>query len=292
MTAAVRAARRPLALAPAAALVVLAAASAHAGASVGRYVAAAKPPGPFASAAMAAYLHTREGAITAAAYNIKTKRLFIYNPGQLGDDASIAKVDILATALYEAQQHATTLSGLQEELAEGAIENSDNDDAEQLWELDGGNPGIAAFNARAGMTQTILDPQGAWGLYESTARDQIRLLQHVALHNSVLSDASRDYELGLMADVESDQDWGVSGGVLAPAKVALKNGWLPVGAGWEINSIGQVSGRYRDYLLAVLTSDDPSMPYGVETIEGISQLVWSYFLPARFHPGTQAGHGI
>jgi len=292
VTAAVRAARRPLALAPAAALVVLAAASAHAGASVGRYVAAAKPPGPFASAAMAAYLHTREGAITAAAYNIKTKRLFIYNPGQLGDDASIAKVDILATALYEAQQHATTLSGLQEELAEGAIENSDNDDAEQLWELDGGNPGIAAFNARAGMTQTILDPQGAWGLYESTARDQIRLLQHVALHNSVLSDASRDYELGLMADVESDQDWGVSGGVLAPAKVALKNGWLPVGAGWEINSIGQVSGRYRDYLLAVLTSDDPSMPYGVETIEGISQLVWSYFLPARFHPGTQAGHGI
>jgi hypothetical protein len=293
VTAALRAARRPLALAPAAALIVLAAASAHAGATVGKHVpAAARPPGPFASAAMAAYLHTREGAITAAAYNIKTRRLFIYNPGLHGDDASIAKVDILATALYEAQQRGTTLSPLEQELAEGAIENSDNDDAEALWQLDGGNPEIASFNARVGMTQTILDSEGAWGLYESTARDQIRLLQHIVLHNDVLTDASRDYELDLMSNVESDQDWGVSGGVLAPAKVALKNGWLPVGGGWEINSIGQVSGRYRDYLLAVLTSDDPDMPYGVETIEGISALVWSYFLPARFHPSVPAGRGI
>ena len=136
------------------------------------------------------------------------------------------------------------------------------------------------------MTQTILDPAGAWGLYESTARDQIRLLQHIVRPNDVLSDASREYELALMGDVESDQAWGVSGGVLAPATVALKNGWLPVGGGWEINSIGLVSGRFRDYLLAVLTSDDPDMAYGVDTIESISALVWKYFLPGRFHPAT------
>ena len=95
-----------------------------------------------------------------------------------------------------------------------------------------------------------------------------------------------------MRNVESDQAWGVSGGVLEPAKVALKNGWLPVAPGWEINSIGQISGRYRDYLLAVLTSDDPSMAYGVETIEGISQLIWTYFLPPRFNPSVPEGHGI
>ena len=241
---------------------------------------------------MAAYLRTRAGLITAAAYDIKTKRLFIYHPGQHAADASIAKVDILATALYEAQQNRTTLTPLEQELAAGAIEHSDNDDAQALWQIDGGNPAIAAFNARVGMTQTILDPQGVWGLYETTARDQIRLLQHIALPNAVLSDASRLDELDLMRNVESDQAWGVSGGVLAPAKVALKNGWLPVAPGWEINSIGQISGRYRDYLLAVLTSDDPSMSYGVQTIEGISQLVWSYFLPLRFNPSVSQGHGI
>jgi len=293
VSAAARAVRRPLALAPAAALLALAAA--HAGATPSQHatLAPAKPRGPFASAAMAAYVKTRAGAITAAVYNIKTKRLFIYNPGLHGDDASIAKVDILATALYEAQQRGTTLSPLEQELAAGAIEHSDNDDAQALWQIDGGNPAIAAFNARVGMTQTILDPQGAWGLYESTARDQIRLLQHIALHNDVLSDASRKFELDLMHNVEADQGWGVSGGVLQPARVALKNGWLPVGPGWEINSIGQVTGRFRDYLLAVLTSDDPSMPYGVVTIEDISQLVWSYFVPRRFLPSTTPqGHGI
>jgi hypothetical protein len=80
--------------------------------------------------------------------------------------------------------------------------------------------------------------------------------------------------------------------VLSPATVALKNGWLPVGPGWEINSIGQVSGRYRDYLLAVLTSDDPSMAYGVATIEGISQQVWQYFLPSHSNPSLPFGQGI
>jgi hypothetical protein len=240
--------------------------------------------GPFVTAAMRAFLATRSGDITAAAYNVKTGRLFLYRPGVHGDDASIAKVDILATALDQAQEDHTTLSATEQELATEAIEESDNDAAEDLWQDDGGNAGIAAFNAKVGMTQTILDPEGAWGLYESTARDQIRLLEHVALPNGVLSYASRSYELGLMHDVEAAQDWGVSSGVLAPATVALKNGWLPVGEGWEINSIGSVTGRYRDYLIAVLTSDDPSMGYGVQTIAGISQLVWEYFLPLRFHP--------
>jgi hypothetical protein len=241
-----------------------------------------QPLGPFATAAMRTFLATRGGDITAAAYDVKTKRLFLYRPGVLGDDASIAKVDILATALFQAQQNATTLSATQQALATEAIEESDNDAAEDLWQDDGGNAGIAAFNARAGMTQTILDPEGAWGLYESTARDQIRLLQHVALPNQLLSNSSRAYELGLMHDIDPAQDWGVSAGLLAPAVVALKNGWLPVGPGWEINSIGSVTGRDRDYLIAVLTSDDPSMAYGVETIEGISEIVWKYYLPARF----------
>jgi hypothetical protein len=289
VTASVRGARRALALGPAAAVLVLAAtALAHGH----HHVAPHRFAGPFANAEMAAYLNSRGGEVTAAAFNVQTGRLFLYHPALHGDDASIAKVDILATALYEAQEHSSTLSPLQQELAQGAIEHSDNDDAEDLWQLDGGNGGIAAFNARVGMTQTILDPQGAWGLYESTARDQIRLLRDVFLPNAVLDRSSRAYMLALMSDVESDQAWGVSAGVLAPASVALKNGWLPVGPGWEINSIGAVSGRYRHYLLAVLTSGDPSMAYGVETIEGISARVWSYFLPGRFHPRKPSGGGL
>ena len=56
--------------------------------------------------------------------------------------------------------------------------------------------------------------------------------------------------------------------------IALKNGWLPNGAGWEINSIGHVVGQGHDYVIAVMTSDDPSMGYGISTVEGVSSLVW------------------
>ena len=84
-----------------------------------------------------------------------------------------------------------------------------------------------------------------------------------------------------MRAVTPAQAWGVSAGVLAPATVALKNGWLPPTnePGWQVNSIGIVRGRGRRYLLAVLTADDAGMAYGAQTIEGISQLVWHALSP-------------
>jgi Beta-lactamase enzyme family len=255
-------------------------------------VATARPrahPGPFVTAAMATFLRTRAGDITAAVYNERSGRLFLYRPRVAEAEASVAKVDILATLLYESQQRGEGLSLTQRQLAAAAIEDSDNKDGQLLWNAAGGNPAIGAFNARAGMTQTVLDPAGIWGLYRTTALDQIRLLQQLALPGGLLEGVARSFELGLMRAVTGEQAWGVSAGVLAPASVALKNGWLPIAAdgGWQVNSIGQVRGRFRHYLIAVLTSGNPSMTYGAQTIEGISQLVWKAFLPKRFRPRSR-----
>jgi hypothetical protein len=239
---------------------------------------------PLASAATEAFLRSRQGDVTAAVYDIKTAQLFVYRPGVHEDEASIAKVDILATRLSEDQRAHEPLSDADADNAVAAIEDSDNDAAEDLWEADDGNAGIGAFNAAIGLRSTILDPAGEWGHNETTAADQVRLLEHLALPNTQLDSGAREYELGLMRAVTPDQDWGVSAGVLAPARVALKNGWLAPSneTGWQINSVGLVSGRYRDYTIAVLTEANPSMLYGMQTIEGISQLVWKALLPARF----------
>lgn len=241
-------------------------------------------PDPLAGAPLRAFLRTRAGDITAAVYDLATRQLFVYRPGVHEDEASIAKVDILATRLYEDRRDGATLSAADADAAAEAIEDSDNDAAQALWDADGGNPAIAAFNAAVGMRSTILDPEGVWGHYETTAADQLALLAHLALPNAQLTSASRDYELGLMRRVAPSQAWGVSAGVLAPATVALKNGWsVPSNeTGWQVNSVGFVSGRHRDYLIAVLTDADPSMAYGVATIEGISRIVWKALLPARF----------
>ena len=64
----------------------------------------------------------------------------------------------------------------------------------------------------------------------------------------------------------------------AHATVALKNGWLPLntaGTDWQINSVGWISGSGRDYLMAVLTTRNPTEQYGIGTIDGLSAMVWA-----------------
>ena len=188
--------------------------------------------------------------------------------------ASIVKVDILATLLRQAQDAGRGLSAEEQTTAVQMIEFSDNDAATSLWNEVGEAAGVAAFNRLIGMPNTVPGPDGFWGLTTTTSADQVQLMQAVAYPNAVLSAASRAYIESLMENVTPSQRWGVSGGVPASVTIALKDGWLPNGADWEINSIGHVVGQGHDYVIAVMTSDDPSMGYGISTVEGVSSLVW------------------
>ena len=53
----------------------------------------------------------------------------------------------------------------------------------------------------------------------------------------------------------------------------MKNGWLPDSSGWHVNSIGAFTGKGRNYLIAVLTDDNPSEQYGIDTIEAVARVV-------------------
>jgi hypothetical protein len=78
-----------------------------------------------------------------------------------------------------------------------------------------------------------------------------------------------------MAHVVAGQRWGTPTGVPAGVTVHVKNGWLPYpsGADWHINSIGAFAGPGSSYQLAVLTSGNPSMPYGVATVDGVAGVI-------------------
>src|ERR1700728_1006644 len=225
-------------------------------------VAAAQHVGPgsgdlFATPAVAAYLAGTSEDVTAAVYDEVTGYTSLYRPGVAQDTASIMKADILATLLAQSQVHAQSLSPADQLLSQNMIEESDNDDAQDLWDEEGGAPAVNAFDAAAGLTQTQPDAAGYWGLSTTTAADQVQLLRTVAYPNALLTPASQAYELNLMENLESDQAWGVSAGVGAGSTVALKNGWLPLDSGgWQVNSIGYVDGLGRDYVIAVLTHDD------------------------------------
>jgi len=232
---------------------------------------------PFSTRAMRAYLSGRSGVISAAVQDLRTGQTWTYHPGDREQTGSIIKVDILETLLRQAQLSRTPLDGDEVALVQGMIENSDNDDAQDLWSLVGASTGISTYDAEAGLTQTVPNTEGYWGETTTSALDQIRLLRELVMKHSLLNAASKHYELGLMEHVEPDQAWGVSGGVPSSVNIALKNGWLPLttDTNWEINSIGRVKGNGRRYLIAILTAHDPSESYGITTADGISSIVWT-----------------
>ena len=248
-----------------------------------RHPAGAAPrPDPF-SAAITSYLASRAGVVAAAVYDLGTRQLWAIGPGTPQAEASVVKVDILETLLT--QQGSGGLSGTDQALAQSMIEDSDNDSATDLWDAVGGPSGIRSFNAEAGLADTTPSPcvecagfaWPGWGLTTTTPADQIALLRQIAVPGGLLSTAERGYAAQLMENITPSQRWGVCAGVPAQVTVALKNGWLPLneaGTDWQINSVGWVSGLGRDYLIAVLSTGNPTEQYGIDTVGWLSGAVW------------------
>jgi len=77
-----------------------------------------------------------------------------------------------------------------------------------------------------------------------------------------------------MAHVIPSQRWGVPAGAPTSLTVHIKNGWLPLTPyGWRIHSIGCFTGHGGGYSIVVLTQDNPTMAYGIATIEAIAKVI-------------------
>jgi hypothetical protein len=235
-------------------------------------------PGVLGDPSIPAYLHQRDDHVTAAVFDVRTGRMSCFNPGVTEDEASIAKVNILAALLHQQPD----LTADEKATATTMIEASNDTSANDLWTILGEGSAELAFDHGLGFTSTTPGSGIYWGLTTTSAADQIRLLHAVALGSRLLTPAERAYELGLMENIEPGEDWGVSSGVSSSATVALKNGWLPLNSysNWQINSIGWIHGDEHDYLIAVLTDQNTSEDYGIDTIQGLSGLVWRALAPS------------
>jgi hypothetical protein len=227
--------------------------------------------------------------------------------------ASMVKVDVLAMWLHNYQTMGTKipddvpysikyLMGLM-------IDMSDNAATTGLFYFAGGCDALTGFNALIPLKSTKVGCQTpdyyGWGNTTTTAADQVSLMKIYAYggRDDVIASDARSYGLHLMENVEPTQRWGISCGPwgvkcdppdYAPKKpgvtVALKNGWktLPTctkpikECPWQVNSTGWVGGAAgRNYVVTVLTTDDPvgsgdlyGFNYGIDTIQGISKLIW------------------
>jgi hypothetical protein len=74
---------------------------------------------------------------------------------------------------------------------------------------------------------------------------------------------------------------GVPAGAPADLTVHVKNGWLPLAThGWRIHSIGCFTGHHRGYTSVVLTPDNPTMTYGISTIQRAAEVIHRQLNPA------------
>jgi beta-lactamase class A len=248
---------------------------------------AADHASPF-GAALGSYLARRSGTVRLAVYDVGADREWSLGGGAAQAAASVVKVDILETLL---SQRPAGLSAGDAALARQMIEDSDNDAATSLWDEVGGGSGIGAYDMRAGLARTAPSPcvrcagfrWPGWGLTTTTPEDQVTLMRRLlAGPGGALTAAQRRYALSLLEGVTTGQRWGVSGGVPAGVTVAVKDGWLPLDAAssdWQVNSVGWVSGGGRDYVLAMLSTANPSEQYGIDTLNSLGSMVWSALAP-------------
>jgi len=236
---------------------------------------------------MAQLLGRRLGVVEVAVQDVTSGRIWTFGPETPQDEASVMKVNILVALLANAEHSNASLSASQSQLAEEMIEQSDNNAATDLWNAVGASNGIAVFDRSIGLRNTIPStcivcagfPWPGWGLSTTTPLDQLTLLRDVLVNAIVLTPSDRAFALKLMDDVIPSERWGVTGGVPDNASVALKNGWLPLNASdsdWQINSIGWVQGEGRNYIVALLSTGNPSENYGIQTLNEVSALLWRY----------------
>ncbi|PWI19656.1 hypothetical protein DI272_39965 [Streptomyces sp. Act143] len=206
------------------------------------------------------------------------------------DTASIVKVDILAALLLQAQDEDRSLTAAEKSYATAMIENSDNASASALWRAIGKAAGLDAANERFGLTGTEGGDGMLWGLTQTTAADQLALLQQVFGDGSKLSETSRKYLQGLMGQIATDQHWGVSAAADG-SSWALKNGWLPRSTTglWDINSIGRVTAADgNDYLVVALSNGNATKEKGISLVESAARAAVSVFAGESTHASASA----
>ena len=221
--------------------------------------------------AVAPLIQADGGHVAVAIDDLTTGTEATYNGTSEFATASIVKVDILATLLYELQHSGQTMTGEDQDLATTMIENSDNDAASALYADIGAPEDLDQANQAFGLTGTTAGTDGEWGLTSTTVDDQIRLLRQITVPSAALSPAAQDYIQDLMGRVETDQQWGVPAAADPGRRYLVKNGWLPNPVLWSINSIGEIEHDQDELLVAVLSDGNSTEDAGISAVQAVVQ---------------------
>jgi Beta-lactamase enzyme family len=216
------------------------------------------------------YAHTRTGDI---AFAVRTDhKLWGYRQDHQEWSASVVKAMLMVAYLDQGSVAGRDLNGSDRGLLEPMITVSDNNAAQQVFDIVG-QGGLQALAHRVGMTNFATDP--VWGKTHITASDQTKFFLHI---DSYIAAKHRGYAMHLLASVTPSQRWGV--GEVAPKgwNLYFKGGW-GYGTGLLDHQVALFTRGCARVSIAVLTMFDGSHPYGKDTLKGLFSRLLNGGLP-------------
>src|SRR5437588_697029 len=109
---------------------------------------------------------------------------------------------------------------------------------------------------------------GIWARAQISAGDQARFFWEL---NDLVPHQFLHYARSLLAHIVSYESWGIPHVARPHWRVLFKGGWRSTGRGQLVHQVARLEhGASQTFAMAVMTDGDPSMGYGITTIEGVT----------------------
>jgi hypothetical protein len=251
----------------------------------GTGVAPAGFPRAGAVAAASRYLDRRDG-YTAFATVDSEGRISGRRLHRTFASASVVKAMLLVAYLRTLAAERRGLDAGGRALLEPMIQLSDNDAATAVFSLVGEDR-VLALARRTGMTDFSL--YGYWSSAKISAADQARFFFSM---ERTIPRRFRHYARHQLSHIVSYESWGIPA-VARPRgwDVFFKGGWRGTDLGQLVHQVARLQRPRLRVAIAVLTDGDPTMGYGIETIEGVTaRLLRGGTKPAKQQRRLAKGH--
>lgn len=233
---------------------------------------------PYVGAGIAPSGYPRHTAVRVAARYLRGRAGFtsfavVDSEGRIGGrhlhrtfvSASVVKAMLLVADLRKLAARHRRLGSERRSLLGAMIHLSDNSAATAIWERDGSAP-LYALARSAGMSDFSV--QGYWASAQISAVDQARFFFAM---ESLTPRRFRRFADHLLSHIVDYESWGVPAVARERGwRVFFKGGWRGTERGQLVHQVARLERPRRRLAVAVLTDGNPSMDYGIETIEGVA----------------------
>jgi hypothetical protein len=222
-------------------------------------------PGPVAISRASGVLRSRGGKTAFAVVDSEGRMSGVHEHWTFVS-ASVVKAMLLVAYLRRldarGQHHVDSFS---DSFLYPMIHVSDNSAATQTWSIVG-DSGLYAVARAAGMTDFSI--VGIWANAQISAADQAKFFFEM---DSLIPREFVGYARFLLSTIAGYESWGIPA-VARPRgySVFFKGGWRGTGLGQLVHQVGRLERHGQRFSIAVMTDGDPSMGYGIDTIQAVT----------------------